>query len=231
MNIRPGLRIKLRNQQGFTLLELLIALLLTGLITTLIFGGLSTTIRVWETLTERNEQTGEALTVRHFIRQRLVAVADERVASVKEGTLVVAFIGLKHELIFTGFIDTADSSREMTWLYLRVNNDDQLHPRLQLSTAPYDNVEEVDWEQMLSDFRSLDSQSYTLLSGTLRQIRFEYLEDEPDGLQEWHDEWIDRYVLPQLIRVTFETEDEQRSVWPKMIVVPREHSYVIKTAS
>ncbi|GGK84852.1 prepilin-type N-terminal cleavage/methylation domain-containing protein [Amphritea balenae] len=231
MNGRTESSREVSRQRGFTLLELLIALVLSGLIMALVFGGLSIAIRSWETVGQRSEHISEAFTLQHFLRQQLMGVSDERVASLEEGTLVVGFYGLENELIFTGFLNADDQGKLLTWIYLRVNTEDLLKPRLQLSTAPFDNVEEVDWEQMLADFRTESTSTYTLLQGTLQQIRFEYFEDEPDGQGQWHSEWRDRYALPKLIRLSFEMTDSQPLDWPEIIVVPREHSYVIKSAT
>ena len=73
-----------RSTQGFTLLELLVAITLLGLLMAALFGGLRLGARVWETGEARLDASARVQIVQDFLRQRLAealpleAVAPER---------------------------------------------------------------------------------------------------------------------------------------------------------
>ena len=57
--------------QGFTLLELLVAITLLGLLMAALFGGLRLGARVWETGETRLDASARVQIVQDFLRQRL----------------------------------------------------------------------------------------------------------------------------------------------------------------
>jgi general secretion pathway protein J len=59
---------------GFTLLELLVALALIGLMAVVLSGGLRFGARVWEASRQATEAVGEVAAVRAFLRRRIAAV-------------------------------------------------------------------------------------------------------------------------------------------------------------
>ena len=58
---------------GFTLLELLAAIMLLGLLMAVLFGGLRLGARVWETADARLDASTRIQIVQDFVRQRLAA--------------------------------------------------------------------------------------------------------------------------------------------------------------
>ncbi len=61
--------------QGFTLLELLVAITLLGLLMAALFGGLRLGARVWETGETRLDASARVQIVQDFLRQRLAEAA------------------------------------------------------------------------------------------------------------------------------------------------------------
>ena len=60
-----------RAGQGFTLLELLVAITLLGLLMAALLGGLRLGARVWETGEDRLDASARIQVVQDFLRQRL----------------------------------------------------------------------------------------------------------------------------------------------------------------
>ena len=60
-----------RAPAGFTLMELLVALLLLGMISTMALGGVRLGARTWETVTVKAGENGRMQTVRAFLSREL----------------------------------------------------------------------------------------------------------------------------------------------------------------
>ncbi len=82
--MKPG-----RPTGGFTLMELLVALTLLGILMTTLFGGLRFGARVWETSDDLLEGGGRTETVRHFLRARLEEALPVKAASSGDQTVVL----------------------------------------------------------------------------------------------------------------------------------------------
>lgn len=217
----------IRRLQGFTLLELLIAMLLMALIAVLVGAGFQLTTRSWETVDQRSQAQGEAANIKHFLRQRFSRIADERIESTEEGALVQAFLGLETGALFTGWMRSANGDDRTAWIYIHFQESAGNGAQLMLQTAAFDRADEVDWQTLLQAFQSGDYPAYPLLQTPFESIRFSYLELHDSNREEWHEQWYDRYELPRLVRIHFRAEAES-SVWQELIVVPQEYSYGIR---
>ncbi|MCB1809457.1 MAG: prepilin-type N-terminal cleavage/methylation domain-containing protein, partial [Candidatus Competibacteraceae bacterium] len=58
-------------QSGFTLLEMLIAMVLLGMVLVVIYGGLNTSMKSWDKGNERAELINELRLVQEFLRTQL----------------------------------------------------------------------------------------------------------------------------------------------------------------
>ena len=86
---------------GFTLLELLVAITLLGLLMAALFGGLRLGARAWDIGAERIAAATRLQTAQQFIRTRLSEALPAFVV-LPDGEEIVAFQGTSEEMSFVG---------------------------------------------------------------------------------------------------------------------------------
>lgn len=202
---------------GFTLLELLVAVTLLGLLMAALFGGLRLGARVWETGETRLDAAARVQIVQDLIRQRLAqalpleAVLPEgedyqalflgRVDSLRFATLLPEHLGGGLALIELAI---AEAPQERA--------DGEERADLVLRLRPFEPAEEVVPETapeervLLEDVEAFELAYYGALG--------------PDELPEWWEAWEGQIDLPQLVmmHVRFAEDDPRR--WPELVVHP-----------
>ena len=223
--------VKLHAQAGFTLLELLIALVLTGLLTVLVYGGLQVGISSWEKVIDRNEEITDAFLTQRFLRRLLESSRGETVMDINNEDSSVAFLGLESELLFVASLPRFERRGELLWIYLSIDNESEEFSQLQMVTAPFEPEQPVDWDTLLAEFRSAqESDRYVLVSGVVQEIGFQYLEIEEEGFDDWQSQWRFQTQLPAAIQMGFIADSTELRWWPDLVVIPREYAYGIKDA-
>jgi general secretion pathway protein J len=190
---------------GFTLVEMLAALVLMTLVSTLIFGGISFGARIWEKGNSITETWREISVARHFLNQHLSRIYPEYLDPVLDLERVT-FSGKQNEMLYSAplpsRLETGGNQRFALYL-----DDDGTRRDLRL-----------DWvfDDQLNDPRdSSDVTSVTLISG-LRQVQFSYVDEEG----EVSNTWFRLNKLPTKIRIDAEKEGKSDFVWPTLIVKP-----------
>ncbi|WP_432471306.1 prepilin-type N-terminal cleavage/methylation domain-containing protein [Amphritea sp. HPY] len=218
-------------QSGFTLLELLIALMLTGLLTVLVYGGLQIGMSSWEKVTERNEEVSDAFLAQRFLRRLLATARPELVIDSSDATSSVGFLGLENELLFVASLPRFDEEGPLLWIYLTIRQDFEDIARLEMITAPYDSEEPVDWDLLLAEFRGGQAAArFVLAEGAVEQIEFGYLDIEEDSFIGWQPEWRFLPMMPAAIQIRFLSEQQRIRGWPDLVVIPREPALGIREA-
>jgi general secretion pathway protein J len=208
-----------RAEGGFTLLELLIAITLLGLLLAALFGGLRLGARAWERSEERLDQSARLQVVHNFLRDRLAQAyplereegADRSTPAFAGDADTVQFITLMPEYLGTGFAEftvAVDDQSEVANLLVRWQRFDPVDP-LAADEEPQIKV-------LLQDIERLEIAYFGALA-----------RDQPAS---WHDRWLDVGQLPQLIRirVVFPPGDPRR--WPDLIVQPMTADALILTS-
>ena len=200
--IVPGAR-------GFTLLELLVAITLLGLLAAALLGGLRLGIRAWETSEQRLEATSQVTIVQDFLRERLVQAYPlqdygdgiERPLAFEGAAGRLSFVTLMPEHLGAGF------HRMVVGLVNRGGVAD-----LALTWWPSELTmaaaltEEVVHERVL-------------LTG-IAGLEFAYLGAlQPDQPPLWQAEWH-QAALPLLIRVRVGFAAADGRQWPDLFVHP-----------
>ncbi len=215
-----GLRER-RSEAGFTLLELLVALTLLGLISVVLFGGLRFGTRAWEVSNLRAGQLAQVQAVQGLLRRRITQALppgpeDARVAGAE--TRRPVFSGQADALSFLAAVpsragvggiyafdliaieDAAGVRLELTWRLYRADDDE----------AGRDDTPEAG----LGGRR-------VLIEG-LAGARFSYFgAPAPGRVADWRDRWEAEEGLPGLIAIEAEFPAGDGRAWPVLQVAPK----------
>jgi general secretion pathway protein J len=193
---------------GFTLLELLIAITLLGLLMAALFGGLRLGARAWERSEERLDESSRLQVVQNFLRDRLaqaypLETEDEtgRFVLVFEGAEdAVRFVTLMPEFLGTGFAElvvTVDEQSEFKDLVVQWR-------RFAFPTELEEGEPQV--KVLLEDVEALEIAYYGALG-----------EGEPAI---WQERWQGSRALPELVRLRVVFPPDDPRSWPDLIVRP-----------
>jgi general secretion pathway protein J len=211
------------SQRGFTLIELIVALTLVGLISVALLGGLRFGTRAWESGDAHAERIGETeavhgllhrlLTQAYLPNRRLAGGGEDVQQAEIEGDGATDFNGTAEQLQFIAPLPShvgtgglynfrlgpgatkAGEGLVLSWQLYRPEE-----------TARFEN-EERDTRLLLQDIESFEVGYFGILGS----------EDEP----RWSETWDEESRLPLLVilRVTYPEEDPRH--WPELLVAPR----------
>ncbi|MDH3230461.1 MAG: prepilin-type N-terminal cleavage/methylation domain-containing protein [Alphaproteobacteria bacterium] len=198
--------------RGISLVEMVIALAILGMMATLALGGLRLGVRTWETVGQRVETESHSQIVRAFLRRTLsqaVAVLEPG----DQGRSRPLFTGDGESLSLVAPLADHLGLGGLQRLALAVEDmgADDGH-RLALTRTLYHPPGGQDGGGAVAG----EPERHVLLAG-VPQIRFDYLRDSGDGGREWTGRWMDEPKLPLAVRLTVETQD-RRPPWPDLIV-------------
>lgn len=224
MNRRRG------SSAGFTLLELLLAITLLGLIAVLLAGGIRLGARVWETGDARAEEIARLEVVQTFLRRQLsqaVALRPPRAQRlVRRGEDDDGDLDSRLSRARGSFEGDGESLRfaapappqfgiggfyVMSLALERAEEDRQLvltarpyHP--EMDAEPDDDEEGMRVSVLLEGVDEIEIEYF----GSLRR------REEP----RWHERWEKTRALPKLVRLRLTFADESR-YWPELVVAPK----------
>ena len=218
-------------QCGFTLVELLIAIALTGLILVILFSGFRIASRSWDAVELRSVRNSELRLVRGFIQRSLRQLHGVSYDS-PDGSRQL-FSGDRQAIEFvtpmTGYLGLG-GLYILRFEYLDHRSGGQLvMTRWLFHPDVLEGVDAVpEWEALHQtsggfrdylersegDTREVFSQQILLES--LDAVEFAYFGTPSDRSSdpEWYDEWDDPQVLPQLVRVSIR---EASDWWPDIL--------------
>lgn len=180
----------MNRHQGFTLVEVLIALSLFGLMLGMIFTVLTMASRTWEAAEPRAAALDSRLVLERFLRRHLAAALiwpDSRNRP--------SFVGDSRQLTFVAFpplvIDMKGPQR-----FQLVKERDRLRVRIMTIDG-----EMPDEERKMRD---------VVLLERVKKVRFRYFAGE-----EWRDDWTE-HKLPDLVEMTVEIRDG--FPWPPIVI-------------
>lgn len=202
-----------REARGFTLLELLIAMTLLGLLAGLLFGGLSFGIRVWEKGDAELEKMAELQIAQGLIR-RLISRSLLSDLAEGENENAASFEGTPDALHFVG---PAPAQSLPGGLYrMSIRADDQSgESRLVMSWWLFDPDER--------EPGAGEDENVVVLVENISDISFAFFgtaDGDDDGDSRWQDRWEDSLGLPRLVRVNVTFPEGDRRIWPELIVAP-----------
>lgn len=204
-----------KGERGFTLLEMLIAMTLLGLLMLGLFGGLRLGARVWEAGDARAADRTRIEAVQRFIRTYL-GQARPLAAADATGDDRVAFIGRIDGLDFSATLPAHLSAGGFEHVALSFANLGGVRG-LVLRHGPLRRSEDGRAELARSD----EAESAMLL-GDVEAVEFSYYgARDGDDDAEWTDRWDDEQQLPFLVRIRIGFAASDRRIWPELTVALR----------
>lgn len=199
-----------RGQRGFTLLELLVAITLLGVLMVALFGGLRLGARAWETGEERLDRAARLQVVQDFLRQRLTQTYPARDGISGRR----AFQGDRQSVRFVTTLPRHLGAGFHEMVLEVVDGDGDAAPDLVLRWRPF----ELDTNA--PDTVEAPFQQRILLPAIEGLTLAYFGADQPAQLPQWTQSWLERQVLPALILVHVEFAQTDPRRWPDLVVRP-----------
>jgi general secretion pathway protein J len=210
MSPRPRLRSR---ERGFTLLELLVAITLLGLLMAALFGGLRLGARVWETGETRLDAAARIQIVQDLLRQRLAQTLPLETVPEEGEDYQPLFLGRVDAVRFATLLpDHLGGELALMELALADSGEPQGLGNLVLRLRRLEPDAEIEWDAAPEErilLERVESLELAYFGATSR--------DEPPG---WWQAWEGQVELPQLILVQLRFGEDDPRRWPGLIVHP-----------
>ena len=200
-------------QRGFTLLELIVALVLLALLSGVLFG----TVR----LAGRSTDGGDAKAVasasmrlaEQFLRANLEAQHPLRMRKIVDWPLL--FSGTNDDMRYAARLPARVAGGGI-WYYRLVVRSEQPHSPLVIERVIPDVSADA-----VPDFSNAER---SVLAENITSLRIGYFGRDPDAdrnsAPSWHDQWKDAQRLPMMIRI--DVTPKEGPPWPTLYVAPHE---------
>jgi len=199
-----------KHHSGFTLIEMLIAMTLLGIMVVLLFGSLKIAAESWNAGENKIVEVNRKAVVYQFFKRHLTTIrplsmpmqqTSQQNAGEDLGTGEQAFLGQSQAIRFVAALPVA-SARKGLQLF-EITADPAEPSTIMVALSPYLQAEpgEPDREVLLEHVKT---------------FAFAYFgKKEEDGEAGWLDDWTGTDRLPQLIKVGISLDDG--SYWPDMV--------------
>jgi len=235
-------------ERGFTLVELLIALVLTGMIMALLFGGLRITSRSWDAVEQRRQQITEQYQLQQLLR-RLIGQAQTLRVRDRDSVIQVAFRGEADQLTFVAPRYAGSRGGAELWYRLYLSEATAERPQaLMLETRGYSSGEAIDWfllfdpaarDEMQAEPILPPEQHLLLVTGDAR-LRFTYHYHVMGAPERIEEQWLEEARLPTMVEINLETlfggEGESDGAgtplltsWDGVSIALQEYDYAVRT--
>jgi general secretion pathway protein J len=204
--------------KGFTLIEVLLATALLGIMMLLLTGSLRIGADSWEAGEERMAKASRLFIVESFLRRHIASLLPVSGVN-KNGEMEPAFRGTANTLSYVAPLPDQLEGGGLYRFKLYVAGQDD-NRALRVSIVPYQS----DPNQSKTEPKPIDDLA---IVEEVRNIAFSYYGPETTGgnapppggpIGKWTDTWSD-YQLPTLIRIDIEREGEDP--WPTVMIAPR----------
>lgn len=200
-----------RRMRGFTLVELMVALLLLALMSSVLYGSLSLSAKSWDRGGAKADQASDMRQTGEFLRQALGAEHPLRLHKAVDQPLY--FSGGNDSLAFAA----ATPGRVGGGIYY-----------FRIALSPSGESSKLLLSRTIPDYSAIKPPSFdgtdaSVLADGIAQLKFSYFGRDPDANDAveptWRDHWDDPQILPLLIRMDVKTA--QGASWPSLVVEPR----------
>jgi general secretion pathway protein J len=204
---RTPARVPLADENGFTLVELLVALAVLGFLSVLLFSGMRFGIRAWDKSYAHVEGADEVRVAQDFLR-RTVGNAYPYFSISDPTDPHVEFSGNTDRIELLAPPPTSLGPGGLArYDFSIVRHDGKAD--LAVAVAP----------ELTADPKA--SAQEVLLAG-LKSVSFSYLgAPAPNAPAGWQAQWQDRKELPELVRIEAGFFDDDARLWPELIIAPQ----------
>jgi general secretion pathway protein J len=198
-----------QREAGFTLVEVLVALVLLGLLTTALFFSVRFGVTAWQRGGERSDQIHTSMLVQDLLR-RLIGQAYPLMLADGTGSGRVDFAGSATSLDFLAPVPIALASGGRARFTLAIERRGG-QSDLVLASRP----------ELAAGDAPAELNRKTLLA-TLEAAEFAYFGvAQSKSTTEWHERWSDEMSLPALVRVRVRFARSDPRLWPDLTIAPR----------
>jgi general secretion pathway protein J len=198
-----------RSNAGFTLVEVLVALLLFSLLSLALFGTVRVDASAWVRATSHADDSDRRIHAQDLLRH-LIENAYPLYLSSDPASRRIDFTGSKNGLNFLSSapMALANGGRSRVVLAIEPEND---RLDLMLESNP----------ELAVKNGQAEAARRPLVSGA-SAVAFSYFGRTLSGrTAEWHDDWNAQTELPRLVRVEVRFPASDGDSWPDLIVAPR----------
>lgn len=194
--------------QGFTLIEMTVAIVLLSMMLLLLFSSIYTANKYWQISDHNIQKIDAKRLVNQFVRQYLSQAVP--ILWVTKGQKKLLFRGQRKQLQFVSNLPEhrGGGLYQLTLKTIQTDTETQLgisYQRLDPNHAPLDN-------------NITHAQEFTALTNNIESIDLAYFgKQDKSSIVHWHDTWDNDEQLPQLVRLKINTQDQQ-DIWPTIII-------------
>jgi len=208
---------RLPAEKGFTLVELLVALTLLGLISVVLFGGLRFGTRAWEAGDRRATQLTQVQAVQALLRRRIAQARPPDLAATAAVEKDTVFAGESDILQFFAVVPSRAGVGGIYAFDLAAIEDDS-GVRLELTWRLHRTEDEIE----PSDTPVAGLGGRRVLIDGLARAQFRYFgAPEPGEIADWNDNWHANAGLPELVAIEAEFPEGGGRAWPILHVAPK----------
>jgi len=201
------------NQRGFTLVELMVALALLGLMSATLAGSLALAGRSWDAGETKVNDTSSMRVAQGFLRAQLEGQHAQRMKKMPE--FPILFAGDRDEMRFAAPLPARVQGGGVWYYRLRVADVDG-HTSLVLDRTIPDVTASA-----VPDFGGAE---HSVLAIDVKTVTIGYLGPNPGASvgsePAWREHWEDTQRLPMMIRI--DVEPVRGAKWPTLYASPRE---------
>jgi general secretion pathway protein J len=198
-----------RGARGFTLIEMVVALVLLGTMMVLLYDGLTFALRSWDAGDTNGRRTADRRIGENFLRREMAEVFPMRWKD--PATLRYAFEGGRQVLHFVSSRPAGATVGGLSLVGVAVEDDPKVTGRhdLMMRRAMVDPD--------AADFSALDAATPSILVEDVASVDFSYFGAENDFADpQWTDEWKYPARMPVMVRMSIKASDG--TALPDMIV-------------
>ena len=197
-----------RLDEGFTLLEMLVALILFGILSLTLTGTLRFGIRAWEATASESLTTVEESAVHQFLARTI-----ERAQPYSENDgKSVRFDGRRDSLSFVAPLPAHLATKGLHQIVIK-SEPSKSGQDLTLSHTVF--------RPEANAPRTARTNKKTILVQGAKGIRFDYFNGYAEGQSErWQSAWRHREKLPDLVRLQITLEPSGEGKWLDLVVAP-----------
>jgi general secretion pathway protein J len=198
----------MRSQRGFTLIELVVAMALLGVMMVLMYSGLTFSLKGWDAGAANGERTADRRIGENFLRRELSELFPMRWKDPM--VLRLAFEGEAERLRFVSSrpADVTGGGLSLVGLAVEAASGGRARNLVMRRAMPDDAA---------TDFGPLDHGGTTVILAGVDSVAFSYFGSETDfNDPKWTDSWTFPGRVPQMVRMRIRTADG--TMLPEMVV-------------